>query len=57
VLKWVILKKFINSSPFALLIINAKILSNFQRNSAHLVEKMPFAKKQRLNALNMQKRF
>jgi hypothetical protein len=31
VLKWVIKTIFISSSPFALLIINVKILSNFQK--------------------------
>jgi len=31
VFKWVMKKKFISSSPFALLIINVKILSNFQK--------------------------
>jgi hypothetical protein len=31
VLKWVIKITFIGSSPFALVIINVKILSNFQK--------------------------
>jgi len=39
VLKWVIWKKFISSNLFSLLIINVKMLSNFQRNDAHLVGK------------------
>jgi len=44
VFKWVIKNKFINSSPFALLIINVKILYIFKRNGAHLIEKMMFEK-------------
>jgi hypothetical protein len=39
VLKWIIKIIFISSSPFALLILNVKILTNFQKNGAHLVEK------------------
>jgi hypothetical protein len=39
VFKWIIKKKIISSSLFALLIINVKILYNFKRNGAHLVEK------------------
>jgi hypothetical protein len=38
VFKWVIKTIFISSSPFAFLIINVKILSNFRRNGAHLVQ-------------------
>jgi hypothetical protein len=52
-----LLKNFINSSPFALLIINAKILSNFQKEWCTFGRKMTFAKKQGLSVLNMQKHF
>jgi hypothetical protein len=63
VLKWVIKKKFISSSPFAFLIINVKILSNFQkqwcivdRKKEHL-KKIKIVHSRSLNALNMQKHF
>jgi hypothetical protein len=65
VLKWVIKKNFINSSPFALIIINVKILSNFKKKWCTFGKKK---KKKRLkkirtihfeglNTLNMKKHF
>jgi hypothetical protein len=63
VLKLVIKKKYINSNPFALININVKILSNFQkewctfgRKKGHL-KKIRIVHSQNLNALNMQKHF
>jgi hypothetical protein len=53
---------FISSSPFALLIINVKILSNFQKEWSIFGRKKKRLKKtkivhfQGLNALNMQKK-
>ncbi len=63
VLKWIIKTIFINSSPFALLIINVKILSNFQKEWCTLGRKKGCLKKTKIvhswgfNALNMQKQF
>ncbi len=61
VLKWVI-KKLISSNPFALLIINVKVLPNFQkewctfgRKKRCLKNTRAFVHFQALNALNMQK--
>jgi hypothetical protein len=42
-------KKFISSSPFALLIINVKILSNFQKEWYTFGKKINVLKKQRLS--------
>jgi len=59
VLKLIIKVIFINSSPFALLIINVKIVFNFQKEWCTFgKEKRMFEKKyivhfQGLNALNM----
>jgi hypothetical protein len=54
VLKWIIKKKIISSSPFALLIINVKIFKPiFKRNSTHLVEKKDVWKKQGLSTLEV----
>jgi hypothetical protein len=57
VLKWVIKTIFINSNPFAFLIINVKILPIFKRNGAHLVFKKRIVHFRGLSALNMQKHF
>ncbi len=63
VFNWVIKTTFINSSPFALLMINVKILSNFQKAWCTFGRKKKSLKKTRiihswgLNALNMQKHF
>jgi len=62
VLKWVIKTIFINSSPFPLLIINVKILSNLKKEWCTFGRKKRcFLKKtvysQGLNVSNMQKRF
>jgi hypothetical protein len=64
VLKWVIKTILISSSPFALLIINVKILSNFQKEWCTFGRKKRSLKNTRtfvhlwaLNALNMQKHF
>jgi hypothetical protein len=46
-------KKFINSSPFALLIINVEILSNFQKKWAYLIKKGVLKKKQGLSILKV----
>jgi hypothetical protein len=60
VLKWVIKTIFINSSPFAFLIINVKILFNFQKEWCTFGRKKGHLKKTRivhpqgLNALTMQ---
>ncbi len=57
------IKKFIGSSPFAFLIMNVKILSNFQKECCTFGRKKRCLKKirivhfQGLNALNMQKHF
>jgi hypothetical protein len=62
-LKLVVWTIFINSSPFALIIINVKILSNFQKEWCTFGKKKRHLKKTRivhswcLNALNMQKHF
>jgi hypothetical protein len=59
VLKLVIKKNFINSNPFALININVKILSNFQKEWCTFGRKKERLKKirivyfQNLNALNM----
>jgi hypothetical protein len=60
VLKWIIFLKIISSSPFALLIINVKIFSNFQkewctfgRKKGHL-KKTKIVHSQGLSVLNMQ---
>jgi hypothetical protein len=45
VFKWVIKPIFNSLSPLVLLIINVKILSNFQKNFAHLVKKGCLKKK------------
>ncbi len=61
--KWVIKIIFISSSPFALLITNVKILSNFQKEWCTFGRKKRCLKKIRivhswgLNGLNMQKQF
>jgi len=62
VLKWVMKTNFINSSPFALIIINVKILSNFQKGWCTFGRKKGRLKKktihfQSLSILNMQKHF
>ncbi len=66
VLKWVIKTIFISSNPFVILIINVKILSNFQKEWCTFGRKKGHLKKTRtvhfwglntLNALNMQKHF
>jgi hypothetical protein len=63
VLKWVIETIFINSSPFALLIINVKILSNFQKECCTFGRKKDVWKKKGLSifrvlsVLNMQTHF
>ncbi len=63
VFKWVINKKIINSNLFALLIINVKILSNFQKEWCTFGRRKICLKKTKivhfrgLSALNMQKRF
>jgi len=63
VLKLVKNKIFINSSPFVLLIINEKVLFNFQKEWCTFGKKKRHLKKtktihsQSLNALNMQKHF
>ncbi len=63
VLKFVINIIFISSSPFALLIINVKILSNFQNEWCTFARKKGCLKKrktihfQSLNALSMQRHF
>jgi hypothetical protein len=63
VFKWFIKTIFIISSPFALLIINIKILSNFQKEWCTFGKNKGHLKKTRtihswgLNALNMQKHF
>ncbi len=62
VLKWVMKTNFINSNPFALVIINVKILSNFQKEWCTFGKKKWCLKKktihsQSLSALNMQKNF
>jgi hypothetical protein len=64
VFKWVIKTNFINSNLFALLIINVKILSNFQKEWCTFGKKKRRLKKKTkivhfrgLNALNMQKHF
>jgi hypothetical protein len=43
--KWVIKTNFIHSSPFALLIINVKILSNFQKEQCTFGTKKNIKKK------------
>jgi hypothetical protein len=56
--KWVIKTIFISSSPFALLIINVKILSNFQKAWCTFGKKKKrIIHSQGLSALNMQKHF
>jgi len=56
-------KKIINSSPFAFLIINVKILSNFQKEWCTFGRKKRHLPKTKtihfrgLSALNMQKQF
>jgi hypothetical protein len=63
VFKWVIKKKIVNSSLFALLIINIKILSNFQQEWCTFGFKKWCLKKTKivhfwsLSALNMKKYF
>jgi hypothetical protein len=63
VLKWVIKTIFISLSPFALLIINVKILSNFQKEWRTFGKKMDVWKKTKnvhfrgLSALNIQEQF
>ncbi len=64
VFKWVIKIVFINSSPFPLLIINVKILLNFQKGTCTFgKKKRTFEKKQGLSILdvwmflNMKKHF
>jgi hypothetical protein len=63
VFKWVIKIIFISSNPFALLIINVKILFNFQKEWCTSWRKKWHLKKTKtvhfwsLNALNMQKHF
>jgi hypothetical protein len=63
VFKWVIKTIFINWSPFALLIINLKILSNFQKEWCTFGRKKRHLEKTRtihswgLSVLNMQKHF
>ncbi len=63
VLKWVVNFFFISSSPFALLIINGKILSNFQKEwctfgrEKNQLKKTKIVHSQSLNALSMQKHF
>ncbi len=63
VLKWIIKKKIISSSLFLLLIINVKILSNFQKEWCTFGRKKRCLKKKRtihswgLDALNIQKHF
>jgi hypothetical protein len=60
VLKWVIKTIFISSSPFAFLIINVKIISNFQKEWCTFGRKKGCLRKtkiihfQSLSALNMQ---
>jgi hypothetical protein len=53
VLKWVIKIFFINWSPFALLIINAKILSNFQNEWCTFDRKIDVSKQQGLFILDI----
>jgi hypothetical protein len=59
VLKLIIKIIFINSSPFALLIINVKIVFNFQKEwctfgkEKRMFEKINIVHFQGLNALNM----
>jgi hypothetical protein len=48
VLKWVIKTIFINSSPFAFLIINIKILFNFQKEWCTFGRKKGHLKKTRI---------
>jgi hypothetical protein len=63
VFKLVMKTIFINSSPFALLITNVKILSNFQKEWCTFGRKKKCLKKTKivhswsLSALNMQKHF
>jgi hypothetical protein len=64
VLKLVIICKIISSSPFSLIIINVKMLSNFQkewctfgRKKGCLEKKIKNVHSQGLSALNMQKHF
>jgi hypothetical protein len=63
VFKWVIKIIFMNSNPFAFLIINLKIFSNIQKEWCTFGRKIGRLKKTRivharnLNALNMQKHF
>ncbi len=64
VLKWIIKIIFISSSPFALLIINVKILANFQKVWCTFGRKIGCLEKTTwsihfwiLNDLNMQKHF
>jgi hypothetical protein len=48
VFKWIIKKKFINSSPFAFIIINVKILSNFQKEWCTFGRKKEHLKKTKI---------
>jgi hypothetical protein len=63
VFKWVIKTNFINISPFAFLIINIKILANFQKEWCIFDRKKVVWRKTKivhswsLNAVNMQKHF
>ncbi len=63
VFKWVVKIVHIRSSLFALLIINVKILFNFHKECAHLINKKRHLKKTRivhfqgLSVLKMQKHF
>jgi hypothetical protein len=63
VFKWVIKTNFINISPFAFLIINVKILANFQKEWCIFDRKKVVWRKTKivhswsLNAVNMQKHF
>jgi len=47
------IKKIINSSPFALLIINVKILPNFQKEWCTFGKKKGHLKKQGLSTLEV----